>query len=123
MRSPRPRPLSAFAWRAYRALSRNKAEKGNARTWRALLYDGKEEKELVSAIFETIGEVITGVLANLTNALSGITELFWVAGEGSTPGHLTILGLLSVFAVGAGIVYFVFNLIRSLIQRGAGRAA
>lgn len=79
---------------------------------------------MVEAIFDVLGDTITGILENLTSALSGITTLFWVpAGTGETNGHLTILGILSVFAVGAGIVFFVFNLIKGLIMRGAGRAA
>lgn len=79
---------------------------------------------MVSQIFVTLGETITGILANLSSALSGITSMFWVEPTGTeTVGHLTILGILSVFAVGAGVVYFVFNLIRSLIMRGAGQAS
>lgn len=79
---------------------------------------------MVAAIFDVLGDTISGILENLTSALTGITELFWVAPSGTeTTGHLTILGILSVFAVGAGIVFFVFNLIKGLIMRGAGRAA
>lgn len=79
---------------------------------------------MISAIGSELGNTITVILANLQSALAGITQLFWVEpGTGETTGHLTMLGILSVFAVGAGIVFFVFNLIRALIMRGAGRAA
>lgn len=79
---------------------------------------------MVSAIFSTLGEVITGVLANLTNAAAGIGAMFWAEPTGTeTSGHLTFLGIVSIFAVGAGVVYFVFRLVQSLIQRGAGRAS
>ena len=78
---------------------------------------------MVQAIFRTIGDVITNLITNLTSALNGITALFWVEPTGSeTAGHLTILGTLAVIAVGAGIVWFVFNLIRGLIQNSASRA-
>ena len=77
---------------------------------------------MVSSIFGTIGDVITALITNLTSALNGITALFWVEGTGETAGHLTILGTLAVIAVGAGIVWFVFNLIRGLIQNSAAKA-
>lgn len=77
---------------------------------------------MVSQIFQTIGEVISGIITNMTSALEGVTALFWAEPTGSeTAGHLTVLGVLSVIAVGAGVVYFMFNLIRSLLQRGAAR--
>lgn len=70
---------------------------------------------MVSEIFGTIGDVITNLIANLTSALNGVTALFWNA----TDNKLTILGILSVIAVGAGVVYFVFRLIRGLLSQGA----
>lgn len=67
-------------------------------------------------IFSTIGETITGMINNLSSALGGVTGLFWNSAE----NKLTVLGVLSVIAVGAGVVYFVFRLIRGLLSSGAG---
>lgn len=72
---------------------------------------------MVAEIFDTIGDVISAMIENLTTALTGVTALFW----DTTNSKLTILGILSVIAVGTGLVFFVFNLIRSLIQRGASK--
>lgn len=70
---------------------------------------------MVAEIFETIGDVITNLITNLSSALNGVTALFW----DSTNSTLTILGILSVIAVGAGVVYFVFRLVRGLLSSGA----
>lgn len=70
---------------------------------------------IVSDFFAKIGEVIQGLLGNLTTAMQGVVALFWSAENG-----FTIFGVLLLIAVGGGLVWFAFGLIRSFLGR-AGR--
>lgn len=73
---------------------------------------------MIATIFEEIASAITAMLSALTSAISGVTELFYVAPSGTeTTGHMTFLGVLLLIAVGVGIVYWAFNLIRGLVRR------
>jgi len=67
---------------------------------------------LVPDIFTTIGEAVTGGATALSSALSSITAMFYASGTG-----LTFLGTLSLIAVGMGLLYWGFGLIRGLISR------
>lgn len=70
---------------------------------------------MVSAIFTTIGEAITGFTTALSSAVGSITEMFY-ASSGDNAG-LTVLGILSLVAVGVGLVFWAFRLIRRLISQ------
>lgn len=70
---------------------------------------------MISAIFTTIGEAITGFTGALSSALGSITEMFYVS-SGDNAG-LTVLGVLSLIAVGVGLVYWAFRLIRRLVSQ------
>lgn len=74
--------------------------------------------DIVSVIFEVIAAAITSFTSALTDAVSGITALFYVpAGTGETSGHMTFLGVLLLIAAGVGIVYWCFRLIKGLVRR------
>lgn len=70
---------------------------------------------MVSAIFSTIGDAITGFTTALSSAVGSITEMFYVA-SGDNAG-LTVLGVLALIGVGVGMVYWAFRLIRRLISQ------
>lgn len=70
---------------------------------------------MISSMFEVVGQAITAFTTALVNAFSGITELFYTTSEGS--GQWTFLGNLLLIAVGVGIVYLCYNVIRSLVRR------
>lgn len=72
---------------------------------------------MVATLFETISQAITSMVGALTSAISGVTALFYVEGTGSESGHMTFLGVLLLIAVGVGIVYWAFGLIRGLVRR------
>lgn len=72
---------------------------------------------MVQTLFETISSAITSMINALTSAISGVTALFYVEPNGSEAGHMTFLGVLLLIAVGVGIVYWAFNLIRGLVRR------
>jgi len=67
---------------------------------------------LVSDIFAAIGESVTGGATALTSAISSITAMFYASGTG-----LTFLGTLSLIAVGMGLLYWGFGLVRGLISK------
>lgn len=72
---------------------------------------------MVSTLFETITQAITSMVNALTSAIGGVTSLFYVEASGADPAHITFLGVLLLIAVGVGIVYWAFNLIRGLVRR------
>lgn len=68
---------------------------------------------IISDIFTAVGQAITAFTTNLSSAVSGITSMFYTSGEN---GGLTFLGLLLCIALGVGLVYWAFRLIKSLIK-------
>jgi len=74
--------------------------------------------DIIQVIFEVIRSAVTSFVSTLTSAISGITELFYVAPSGTeTTGHMTFLGVLLLIAAGVGLVYWAFRLIKGLIKR------
>jgi len=73
---------------------------------------------MISEFFTTMGDVATGLLGNLTTAATGIVPIFW----DTTNSKFTVIGLLMIIGVGGSIVWFVFRLIRGLINRGGARS-
>lgn len=68
---------------------------------------------MVSAIFETIGSVITAFAGVLGNGFSALIALVY------TNGAVTDLGVLMLITLGVTLVWFSFNLIMRLFrQRG-----
>lgn len=73
--------------------------------------------DIITQIFSAVGEAITGFSGALSSAVSSITAMFYTAPSGSdTTGSLTFLGVLLCVAMGVGLVYFGFRLIRGLIR-------
>ena len=68
--------------------------------------------EVITAIFNSVGTAITSFSGSLSSAVTSITAMFWNA-EGGT---LTFLGVLLTIAMGVGVVYWGFKLIKSLIK-------
>lgn len=71
---------------------------------------------MISSMFDVIGQAITAFTGALVNAFSGITTIFYTPGEGSAAGEWTVLGTLLLVAVGCGLVYLAYNVIRSLVR-------
>ena len=69
--------------------------------------------ELITAIFGGAGSVISGFTDMLGVSLTAVTSLFY----DSATTSLTLLGTLSVIALGTGVVMWSFGLIRGLIRR------
>ena len=71
--------------------------------------------ELITVMFEVVVSVITNFITALTSSLNGIVSLFYVSDTG-----FTFLGILILIAVGVGLVYWAFRLIRGLIAQRRG---
>lgn len=69
--------------------------------------------DIITAIFGGASSVITGFTDMLGDSLTAVTALFY----NDTTHALTLLGVLSVIALGVGVVYWAFGLIRGLIAR------
>lgn len=69
---------------------------------------------MIADIFQTIGDAVTAFATALSNAVSSVTSMFYTSGEN---GGLTVLGTLALIAVGVGLVYWGFRLIRGLISQ------
>lgn len=67
---------------------------------------------MISAIFQEVGSAVTAFTTALSNAVSGVTSMFYDATNG-----LTTLGSLLLIAVGVGLVYWAFRLIKGLVRR------
>lgn len=72
----------------------------------------------VSDIFGVISEAISSFADTLGKAFSSVTSLFWTST--SDGGSFTFLGTLTLIALGAGLVYLAFNIIRGLLRRVRG---
>ena len=70
--------------------------------------------DIIGDIFDAVGDAVTGFSTALSSAVSSVTSMFYTTGEN---GGLTVLGTLLVIAVGCGLVYFAFRLIKGLIRR------
>lgn len=71
---------------------------------------------MVEKIFETIGQVITGFMGNLSTAINSVTSLIYTPGESGAAGQLTTFGVILLIASGVGVCYWLFNMVRRLIH-------
>lgn len=68
---------------------------------------------IVSDIFTTLGSIITQIVTLIGSLFEGVTDLFYISGEG---GGLTFVGVLSLVALGFSLFWLGFNFIRGLIK-------
>lgn len=72
---------------------------------------------MINDIFTAVGEAVTAFSGALASSITSVTGMFYTPGSGSDPGQLTVLGTLLLIAVGVGLVYWAFRLIKGLIRR------
>lgn len=71
--------------------------------------------EIITSMFEVITNVITNFTSSLSSAITSITSIFYTSGEN---GGFTLVGTLLLVAVGVGLVYWAFRLIKGLVKSG-----
>ena len=70
---------------------------------------------MISAIFGAVSDAISAFATAVGSAVTSVTSMF-IDTSGSTPS-LTTLGTLLLIAVGVGLVFWAFRLIKGLVKR------
>lgn len=70
---------------------------------------------MINAIFGAVGDAISGFATAVGSAVSSVTSMFVTESSGTYT--LTTLGTLLLIAVGAGLVFWAFRLIKGLVKR------
>lgn len=70
---------------------------------------------MINAIFGAVADAISGFANAVGSAITSVASMF-VDTSGTTP-QLTTVGTLLLIAVGAGLVFWAFRLIKGLIKR------
>lgn len=68
---------------------------------------------VITAIFSAVGSAITGFSTALASGVNNVTAIFYQTGDN---GGLTFLGVLLCIAMGVGLVYWAFRLIKNLVR-------
>lgn len=71
---------------------------------------------MVAEIFSVIGDAISGLITDLSTAVTSITGLFYTAGSNGGAGTFTFLGILLLIGAGAGLVFWVVYLIKNAMR-------
>ena len=71
---------------------------------------------MITSIFEKLGGIITSFVSMLVSLFQEVVKIFYIAGSGSTPGELTVVGELALIGLGTSLVIWAFHYIRSLIR-------
>lgn len=71
---------------------------------------------MVAQIFSVLGDIVTGFSGLVVNMFQAVVNIFYTAGTGSDPGELTIVGTLSLMALGTSLVIWGIGFIRRLIK-------
>lgn len=69
---------------------------------------------MVSLIFGVISDTVTSFVSALTSAVNGLLPLIYDSTANSGAGEITFVGTCLLIAVGMGIVYWVFRLLRGI---------
>lgn len=70
---------------------------------------------MISAIFGAVGDAITAFAQCIASSVTSVTSMF--VAESSGTYTLTTLGTLLLIAVGVGLVFWAFRLIKGLVKR------
>lgn len=69
---------------------------------------------VITDLLQIVGEWITGVFGWITDAFTGVLEIFYDTADG---GGFTVLGSLLLLGLASGLVFFALKYIRSLIAK------
>lgn len=70
---------------------------------------------MINVIFGAVTDAITAFAGAISSAVTSVAGMFVTESSGTY--SLTMLGTLSLIAVGAGLVFWGFRLIKGLIKR------
>lgn len=72
---------------------------------------------MITQIFDVLGQIITAFIGCVTSLFSGVVDIFYNAEQ----GQLTVVGTLSLIALGTGLVIWAFYFIKRLITSATTR--
>jgi len=70
---------------------------------------------MIAEIFEAVGEAISNFATCVASSVQSVTSMFITESSGTY--SLTTLGTLLLIAVGVGLVFWAFRLIKGLVKR------
>lgn len=70
---------------------------------------------MISAIFQAVTDAVTSFATSVGSAITSVTSMFITESSGTY--SLTMLGTLLLIAVGVGLVFWGFRLIKGLVKR------
>lgn len=70
---------------------------------------------MINVIFGAVGDAVSGFATAVGSAVTSVASMFITESSGTY--SLTMLGTLLLIAVGAGLVFWGFRLIKGLIKR------
>lgn len=70
---------------------------------------------MISAIFGAVGDAISSFATCVASAVTSVAGMFVTESSGTY--SLTTLGTLLLIAVGVGLVFWAFRLIKGLVKR------
>jgi len=72
---------------------------------------------MVEQIFTVLGDIVQGFSGLVVSMFQAVVGIFYTAPSGTeTTGSLTIVGTLSLMALGTGLVIWAIGFIRRLIR-------
>lgn len=77
---------------------------------------------MVSQIFSTLGDIISAFATMLVSLFGDVVKIFYDATANDNAGELTIVGILSLVALGTGLVIWAFQYIKRLITSASTRS-
>lgn len=69
---------------------------------------------MVTLIFGVITDAVTSFVSTLIAGVNGLIPLVYDATANSGAGQITFVGTMLLIAIGVGVVYWCFRLIRGL---------
>lgn len=70
---------------------------------------------MINAIFQAVSDTVTAFAGSVGSAITSVTSMFITESSGTY--SLTMLGTLLLIAVGVGLVFWGFRLIKGLVKR------
>jgi len=70
---------------------------------------------MINAIFGAVTDAITAFASCVGDSVTSVTSMFITESSGTY--SLTVLGTLLLIAVGVGLVFWAFRLIKGLVKR------
>lgn len=70
---------------------------------------------MISVIFQAVTDAVTAFAQSVGTAITSVSSMFVTESSGTY--SLTMLGTLLLIALGAGLVFWGFRLIKGLVKR------